>query len=128
MDTMLIVDEDNIAREGLANLFDHFIPELKTSLVDNGKQALEMVNAFQPDYILMDISFTDIKGLVLLHKIRSCCPNSCIVVFTEKDFPEYREACYEQGANFFISKLDNPVSDVLILISSHVHSKYARED
>ncbi len=124
METMIIIDEDNNVRQGLVNLFDHFLPELKISVAGSGKQVMQMDGILKPAYILMDISFDDINGLELLYTLRSRYQDTCILVFTEKDFPEYREACFEKGANFFFSKLDNPVSDLLILVTSHLHSKH----
>ena len=124
MDKILIVDEDGSARRGLSVLLKHYLPELKLTQTDNGKQALDIVDTLLPGYILMDITFTDVKGLMLLDKMRSCCPDACIIVFTKKDSSESRQACFEQGANYFFSKLDESVSDLLLLINSHLHSKH----
>jgi DNA-binding NarL/FixJ family response regulator len=52
----------------------------------------------------MDIVLPDTNGLALTEEIVEMEPNTTVIVVTNNDTPEYREAAFESGATGFISK------------------------
>ena len=70
----------------------------------NGVEALQRVQAFFPDLILMDIRLPGESGLGLTQKIKAVYPDIIIFILTNYDIPEYREAAFRYGADRFILK------------------------
>jgi len=70
----------------------------------DGVQALEKLESFRPDLIFMDIRLPGISGLRLTEKIKTRNPQIAVVILTEYDLPEYREAADFGGADDFIAK------------------------
>lgn len=65
---------------------------------------MQKIKVFQPDAIFMDLRLPGENGLELTKKIKADYPNIVIVIITNYDLPEYREAAYESKADHFVSK------------------------
>ena len=67
MQHILLVD-DNLTslKQAAALLKDHY----KVSMVKSGKQALEFLEKFTPNLILLDIEMPEMNGKMTLEKIR----------------------------------------------------------
>jgi DNA-binding NarL/FixJ family response regulator len=70
----------------------------------DGKAALEKVISFLPHLVFMDIRLPGQNGLELTRKIKTSHPNIAIIILTDYDLPEYREAARSGGADGFIPK------------------------
>jgi DNA-binding NarL/FixJ family response regulator len=70
----------------------------------NGEQALQEVNSSRPTFIFMDIRLGDDNGLELTKEIKQLYPEVIISILTSYDFPEYRDAAFKNGADFFLIK------------------------
>ena len=79
-------------------------PGVAVDEVTDGVEALHRVQAFFPDFILMDIRLPGESGLRLTQKIKAAYPEIIIFILTNYDIPECRKAAFGYGANRFISK------------------------
>ncbi len=70
----------------------------------NGEEALQKIKTLPPEAIFMDLRLPGANGLELTRKIKAQYPNIIIVILTNYDLPEYREAAYQSGADHFLSK------------------------
>ncbi len=70
----------------------------------NGAEALERVNSFLPDLILMDLKLPGESGLGVTQKIKSLYPDVHIFVLTNYDSVECQMAASRCGADRFIAK------------------------
>ena len=84
----------------------------------NGKDALQKIDALLPDLVFMDIKLPGESGLDLTQKIKSRHPGIRILILTSYDFPEYREAAAQYGANHFLSKGTTTKDQILALVQS----------
>jgi DNA-binding NarL/FixJ family response regulator len=111
--TVLIVDDDPVIRKILREILggDDF-PDMTVMEAEAGRQALKAVQQYRPALILMDIVLPDTNGLALTEEIIEMEPNTTVIVVTNNDTPEYREAAFESGATGFISK-DSSLMDEL---------------
>ena len=115
MKTLIVEDNDTFReafREVLCKLFSSAIVE---EAVD-GSQALSKVASFGPDLIFMDVRLPGETGLEITRKIKASHPHIAIIVLTDYDLPEYREAAFESGADDFVVKgsLNPPAIAALI--------------
>jgi DNA-binding NarL/FixJ family response regulator len=70
----------------------------------DGNQAKVMVHDRCHDLIFMDINLPGQNGLELAKAIKQHHKKPIIVMATNYDLPEYREAAYRYGATHFIAK------------------------
>ena len=66
---LLIVDDEQIEREGMQTILDRNFPDLLIKQAKNGKMAVEMADDFTPDLILMDIKMPGLNGLEAVEQI-----------------------------------------------------------
>jgi len=112
----LIVEDNNNFRQTLRSLLDSRFPSMTFEEARDGAEALEKVNAFDPDLIFMDIKLPGESGLELTRKIRDVNAKVKIIILTSYDLPEYREAARVGGANHFVSKGSSKAEEILALV------------
>jgi DNA-binding NarL/FixJ family response regulator len=83
----------------------------------NGEKAMEKVEGFLPDLILIDIHLPDDNALGLIQRIKARHPEIIVILLGSYDLPEYREAASRHGADYFMFK-DSPTGDYFALIES----------
>jgi DNA-binding NarL/FixJ family response regulator len=66
----------------------------------------------------MDIELPGKSGLMLTKKIRKAYPHTTIIILTHHDLPEYQEAAYKNGAQFFLSKESTKADEIVALVES----------
>ncbi|MGE5841563.1 MAG: response regulator transcription factor [Deltaproteobacteria bacterium] len=100
---MLIEDDDGFRRSVAETLTTRFPSVLLYEAADSS-EAMEKVNSFLPQLVFMDIRLPGQNGLELTRQIKALHPEIHVVMLTNYDFPEYREAAHECGAHCFLSK------------------------
>lgn len=101
---ILIVDDNIMLRETTRSILESKFPGLRVYEAADGKEAFAQIRKRMPDLILMDIRLPGENGLTLTRKIKDSYPKIVVVMFTNYDLPEYHEAAFESGAEFFLSK------------------------
>jgi two-component system response regulator YesN len=86
----------------------------------DGKEALQLIDAYHPDIIFMDIKLPGENGLEIIKKIRISHYQAVIIIFTSHDLPEYRQVASINGANYFMSKGSSTIEGVFTLVESIV--------
>jgi len=101
---LLIVEDNNVFRQALRESLQQSFPKIAIDEAANGVEALERVNVFVPDLILMDIRLPGESGLGLTKKIKAIYPDIIIFILTNYDSQECREAASRYGADRYIPK------------------------
>ncbi len=114
----LIVEDSPFFRQLLKETLQSQFPSMEIMEATNGKDALQKIDAFLPDLVFMDIKLPGESGLDLTQKIKSLHPGIRILILTSYDFPEYREAAAQYGANHFLSKGTTTKDQILALVQS----------
>ena len=70
----------------------------------NGDEAVQKIKMFPPDAVFTDLRLPGENGLELTKKIKAQYPNIVVVIITNYDLPEYREAAYQSKADHFLPK------------------------
>ena len=113
-----VVIEGNAAfRQALKNIFHSRFPSVVLREAANGKDALDLIETFPPDLILIDIKLPGDNAFELTRKIKTRYPKVVVLILSSYDLPEYREKACLHGADHFICK-DSPVEDYFALIES----------
>ena len=125
MRKILLVEDHTSFRQALKNIIQLENPSTVIEEAADGKEALQKVDALHPDLIIMDIGLPGESGLQITTKIRKNYPGIIIAVLTSYDEESDREAAFECGANYFISKNDlnwNEIEGLIKSLSSHSSS------
>lgn len=115
-----LIVEDNVPfREFLIGMLHEYFPLMVIEEAGNGKDALQKVDSFCPNLILLDIRLPDESGLELTKKIKKEHPNIIIIILTSYDLPEYREAVARYGADAFMTKDSTTEKEIVKLVKSY---------
>jgi len=100
----LIVEDNGSYREIVRDTLKTVFPSMVIQEASEGQEALQKVEAFHPQLILMDIRLPDENGLHLTERIKTSHPDTKVLIMTGFDSVEYREAAIRCGANGYIAK------------------------
>ena len=103
MKVLIVEDNVNFSRV-LKDTLQTLFPAMVIHEAHEGKQALQQVGALLPELIFMDIKLPGENGLQLTQRIKASHPDMKVVILTNYDILEYREAAIRSGANSFLTK------------------------
>jgi len=102
---ILIVDDEEINREIIMEILDEH-DEYVCEAAENGEQALQLVETFKPDIVLLDIMMPGMDGYSVCSKIRSNPRHKYIkiIMVSGKAMTNERLAGYGSGADDYLVK------------------------
>ena len=112
----LIVEDNPLFRQTMREILRDEFPCMIVSEAADGRTALEMIEESLPDLIFMDIKLPGENGLHLTEHIKKRFPHVFVVILTSYDWPEYREAAFKFGANYFIMKGSSSNREILDVV------------
>ncbi|NBF39530.1 MAG: response regulator [Spirochaetes bacterium] len=101
---LLLADDDDLVRDGLAMVLQQSGEFLVASAVCNGAKALEALSHELPDVVLLDIRMPDMDGLQCCRKIREQYPELPILMLTTFQDDAYLAEAIEAGARGYLLK------------------------
>lgn len=100
----MIVDDQQIIREGLAGMLSSE-PDLElVGVAENGREALALALATKPQLVLMDLRMPVMGGAEAIREIRKVLPETRFVVLTVYDNDEEMFEALRAGAKAFLLK------------------------
>ncbi|CAM3575185.1 response regulator [Paenibacillus lupini] len=117
---LLIVDDEQIEREGLQAILQHGLPELVIEQAKNGKIALQMAEEFQPDLILMDVKMPGINGLEAVELINASNPAIKFIMVTAYDTFDYARRAIKLGVKDYLLK-PSKASEIVATVQRVLH-------
>jgi DNA-binding NtrC family response regulator len=99
---LLVVDDDEIARTGMVELFQTWGFEVEAAA--DGKEALERAVQRRPDLLIADLVMPGLDGLELLRAVREELPALPVIVLTGHATVETAVAAMKEGAYDYITK------------------------
>ncbi|WLD94817.1 response regulator transcription factor [Alkalihalobacillus sp. AL-G] len=109
---VLLVDDHAVLRDGLKNIIAIEEEIAVAGELTCGKDILEMIEATQPDVILMDINLPEKSGIELTEQVKTHYPNCKVLVLTMYKHEEYFLAALKAGADGYLLK-DAPSDEVI---------------
>ncbi len=114
----LIVEDNASFRQALRDLLQTSFPSMLIHEAGDGLEALRKVDTSKPDLIFMDIKLPGSNGLEITKRIRQKDTSIVVIILTSYDLPEYREAAFRSGANYFFTKGLTGSEDIVSLVQS----------
>jgi DNA-binding NarL/FixJ family response regulator len=121
--TLLVAEDHTIVRRGLIALLSLNEKLQVVGEAEDGRTAIELAAALEPDVVLMDISMPGLNGLEATRQIRKRTPNVKILVLTAHDNEEYVLEVVRSGAHGYLLK--NSAAEDLCNAIFSIHSGHA---
>ncbi len=121
---LLLVDDQDLFRQGLASLLSLEDDLDVVGQARHGQEAIALTEQLQPDVILMDVRMPICDGVVATREIHARYPWIRIMVLTTFDEDEYIWQSLQAGALGYILK-STPSSQVATAIRS-LHQGYSQ--
>lgn len=102
--TVLIADDHALFREGLGTLLAHQEDIQVVGEAADGLQAISMVEALQPDILLLDVRMPELGGIEALPKIRKKSPRTKVLMISGFPENEFMVEALQRGAKGCVSK------------------------
>lgn len=102
MDTVLIVDDEKVIRDGCSRLLTH--EGYRVSTAANGQEALDMLAAEQIDLIFCDLVMPVLGGFQVIDEVQAKYPGLPLVVITGHGTVVNAVEAMKRGAYDFITK------------------------
>jgi DNA-binding NarL/FixJ family response regulator len=99
---VLIADDQRPTRKGLKALLDLAPDVAWVREAANGQEAINMVEAWRPDVVLMDARMPVLDGIAATQRIKSLWPRVKVIVLTL--YAEYQAQALAAGADVFLVK------------------------
>ena len=105
MYTQLIVDDEEIEREGMAQFIPWDSYEIKVvSTARNGAEGLEKIAKFRPDLAIVDIKMPVMNGIEMIRQAKEQYPDMTFVVLSGYGDYEFTSQAMELGVRHYILK------------------------
>ena len=99
---ILVVDDEVKMCFTLQKLLE--LVKYQVEVAHDGLQALEKVNSFQPQCVLLDIRMPNKNGVEVLKEIKSSHPETAVIMTTAVAAQESKQECLDAGAHAYLIK------------------------
>ena len=112
---VLIADDEDIIRRGLAGMVSQYEGLEVSSLAEDGEIALEQARLTHPDLMLVDINMPFMDGFDLIRTAKAILPDVEIVIVTGYDDFPFAQKALQLGVSDYIVKpvMEEPFFKVL---------------
>ena len=101
---VLLVDDHALVRAGIRALIDTLDGVEVVAEAGNGREALQQVEEFAPDLVLLDLTMPEMNGFEVLEQIVRRFPQVRVIILTMHEAREYTIRALRLGAAGFIPK------------------------
>ena len=119
---VLIVDNSAALRQSMLDTIAESFGQVPLYTAGTGAEAIERVLAHQPDVIFIDIGLPGEDGLKVAKNIKAIA-EPLIIIVSDYDTPEYREAARQNSADGFLSKETLVPGDILDIITVYANTR-----
>jgi NarL family two-component system response regulator LiaR len=105
---ILIIEDEEIVREGLSLLVDHQQGFRVVGLASTIADALSIAQREQPDVALLDIKLGNDNGIDCLPELQTISPKTRVLILTGLSDIETHYAAVSQGAMGIVRKIEGP--------------------
>jgi len=102
MQTVIVVDDEKVIREGLKRLLS--AQGYRVLTAENGREALDVIRSEGADAVLCDLKMPVMGAVEVLEEVGAVCPGLPVIILTGQGTPENAVECMKKGAYDFVTK------------------------
>ena len=99
---LLIVEDNRSMRELIRSIVSDVAGDVTEC--NDGAEALFAYTKCRPDWVLMDIRMKEMDGISATRQLKASFPEANIMIVTDYDSPNMREAARKAGACEYVTK------------------------
>ena len=99
-----IADDSLNVRKGLIAMLSQVDGIEVIGQAENIDEAIGSIRTLKPDVVILDIKMPGGSGVDVLKYVKKEQPSTVVIIFTNYPYPQYREECMDEGADFFFDK------------------------
>jgi two-component system invasion response regulator UvrY len=115
---LLIIDDHEVVRRGLKQVFSDEFSKLKIGEAENSRAALELITTQDWDLVLLDINIPGRNGLETLSEIKRLRPRTPVLVVSAYPEEEFAIRALKLGASGYLNK--SSASDEMLVAANKV--------
>lgn len=124
----LVLVVENESGSGASLLYSLEAAGYRGQVVDQGQEALRIVEQMHPDLVLLDLALPDISGFEICRRIRMAAgPQPVVIIVTAKNQETDRVAGFEVGADDFVTKPFS-VRELMLRIQVRLQARRTAEE
>ncbi|MDP5018490.1 MAG: response regulator transcription factor, partial [Dolichospermum sp.] len=112
---VLVVDDHELTRLSLQLVFSVQENIHVVGLASNGQEAIEMVQCYQPDVIILDLQMPIMDGWSASHYIKAISPNTQILAYSSVDEVSFGQNKTKHNFDK-VCKKDIPTKELIALV------------
>jgi DNA-binding NarL/FixJ family response regulator len=105
---VLITDDDDLMRAGLAELLSSDPSIEIIGKAATGREAVERTRRLDPDVVLMDVRMPDLDGIAATQELTTTAPRTRVLILTTFEQDDYIFGALRAGASGFLLKRTRP--------------------
>lgn len=105
---VLMADDHPVVRDGIRVLLETSDQIEVVGEAGNGREALEMVEKFDPDILLLDMEMPDMSGVEVSRQLKQRRAGVRILVLSAYNDPQYIRSVLANGASGYLTKDEAP--------------------
>jgi len=119
---ILLADDHSILREGLRMLLERQQEFAVVGDASNGREAVEMAEACDPDVVIMDLAMPGMNGIEATRRITARNPRTAVVILSMHADESYILRSLKAGARAYLLK-DSLKTDLMDAVRAAVRGK-----
>ena len=127
---LLIVDDEDIEREGMAQFIPWENYEIQLAgTAWNGVEGFQKIQAEEPDIVLTDIKMPVMDGIELIKKTKESFPDIEFIVLSGYGEYEFTSQAMEEGVRYYILKPcdEEKIVEVLSKVKQSIAEKRSQK-
>jgi DNA-binding NarL/FixJ family response regulator len=112
---VLIVDDDDLVRDGLGAVLSADETIEVVGEATDGRLAIDRARWLRPDVVLMDVRMSDLDGISATSEVLAVAPHTKVVILTTFEQDDYIFGALKAGASGFLLKR-TPRADLIAAI------------
>jgi CheY-like chemotaxis protein len=100
---VLYIEDNPINRLLMTNILSKF-PGIEIKCAENGEEGLRMMNAFNPDVLLLDMHLPDMSGKDILQRVKNEGSSIPVIAVSADAMPETTHEVMALGAMGYVTK------------------------
>jgi len=125
---VLIVDDHQMVRFGTRRLLEDESGLQIVGEASSGEEAIEAVDALNPQVVLMDVQMPGIGGLEATRRCLRIAPDVKVIALSMHDGEPFPSKLFEAGAKGYVSKRSDPEELILAIRKVIAGQRYISTD